>query len=148
MLRTLAAAAVLAVAQPAAAQTLAIPADPINAVEGEWYGETADLSVDIRGGVVTARNVKTADRYIIQGGVKDGTVVARWTGFNGAAAGNSFSGQCWTTGGEGWKLYPCREAGNISARAVDGKGFYTLYILNHTFRRKADINAAMWAARK
>lgn len=60
----------------------------------------------------------------------------------------SFSADCWTTGGEGWKLYKCARAGNIAVN-TDGKTwFYRLHVLNQNWRRKADFEPYMWQDRK
>ena len=141
----------LALVAPAQAQTVpALPADPIKAIDGDWYGVDHKIKLSVANGVVTIVENDTADPHLKKIAAPAGTIIARITGVESAGPKSArFVGQCLelidTVRSDN---LPCPAHAFVRSAAYGGKPGLTINFWTAGFLRKDNIPEYQWQYRK
>ncbi|WP_145923535.1 hypothetical protein [Sphingopyxis macrogoltabida] len=139
------------VASPAQAQTVPdLPANPLKAIDGEWYGVDHKIKLSVANGVVTIVENDTADPYLKKIAAPAGTVIARITGVESTGPKSArFVGQCLelidTSRSD---TMACPGHAFVQSAAYDGKPGLKINFWTAAFLRKGNIPEYQWQYRK
>lgn len=141
----------LALVAPAQAQTVpALPADPIKAIDGDWYGVDHKIKLSVANGVVTIVENDTADPHLKKIAAPAGTIIARITGVESTGPRSArFLGQC-------LELIDTSRSDNmacpghafVQSAANGGKPGLMINFWTAAFLRKDNIPEYQWQYRK
>jgi hypothetical protein len=136
---------------PASAQTVPnLPADPVKAIDGEWYAVDHKIKLSVTNGVVTVIENDTADLHLKKITAPAGTVVARITGVEatGPKSGR-FVGQCLELIDTSRSaMVNCPVSSFVQSAAYDGKPGLKIHFWTAGFLRKENISSYQWQYRK
>ncbi len=138
-------------AVPAQAQTVPdLPANPVKAIDGEWYGVDHKIKLSVANGVVTIVENDTADPYLKKIAAPAGTVIARIAGVESTGPKSArFVGQCLelidTSRSD---TIACPTHAFVRSAAYGGKPGLTINFWTAAFLRKGNIPEYQWQYRK
>lgn len=138
-------------AGPAIAQTVPnLPADPVKAIDGEWYGVDHKIKLSVTNGVVTVVENDTADLHLKKITAPVGTVIARLTGAQSTGPKSAqFVGQCLELIDTSRSaMLACPTHAFVQSAAYDGKPGLTINFWTAKFLRKDNIPSYQWQYRK
>ena len=138
-------------AVPAQAQTVPdLPANPVKAIDGEWYGVDHKIKLSVANGVVTIVENDTVDPYLKKIAAPAGTVIARITGVESTGPKSArFVGQCLelidTSRSD---TIGCPGHAFVQSAAYGGKPGLMINFWTAAFLRKGNIPEYQWQYRK
>lgn len=136
---------------PAQAQTIAdLPANPVKAIDGDWYGVDHKIKLSVANGVVTIVENETADPYLKKISAPAGTVIARITGVESTGPKSArFVGQCLELIDMVRSVtMACPSHAFVQSAAYGGKPGLKINFWTAAFLRKDNIPDYQWQYRK